>query len=250
MLLKGRTAVITGSSRGIGRAIAIEMARQGATVVVNASRSVAAADAVVAEIVQAGGAAFAEIADISDEQAVNRMMSRIRNHLGPIDILVNNAATDRVLPFEEISAEEWDRVLAVNLKGTHHCCKAVVEDMKTRLYGKIILISSIAGLRGSLFGNAHYAASKAGMHGFAMTLARYLASYKINVNVIAPGPIETEMFRQNVSEEDRQKVLARVPLSTMGQPEDIAHAAVFLASDWARFITGAILNVNGGSLMG
>jgi 3-oxoacyl-[acyl-carrier protein] reductase len=250
MLLKDRIAVITGSSRGIGRAIAIEMARQGAAVVINANKSAEAAKAVVSDITQEGGTAIAELADVSDPNAVGRMMANVRDRLGPIDVLVNNAAVDNAIAFEDISAEEWDRVLAVNLKGVHNCCKAAVEDMKARQYGKIIMISSVAGLRGSLFGNAHYAASKAGMHGFAMTLARYLAPYQINVNIIAPGPIETEMFRENVGEEGRQKVLAQVPLGFIGQPEDIAHAAVFLASDWARFITGEILRVNGGSLMG
>lgn len=250
MLLRDRTAIVTGASRGIGRAIALALGKQGAAVVVNANRSVEAAESVAAEIRQAGGKAIAEIADVSDGEAVARMVADTRARLGPIDILVNNAAIDHAIAFEEITAEEWDRVLAVNLKGVFYCCQAVVEEMKTRQYGRIVCISSVAGLRGSLFGNVHYAASKAGMHGFVMTLARQLAPHGINVNAIAPGPIETEMFRQNVSGERRQQVLAGVPLGVMGQPKDIAHAAVFLASDWARFITGTVLKVNGGSVMG
>ncbi len=250
MLLKKRTALVTGASRGIGRAIALALAEQGAAVAVNANQSAEAAELVAAEIREGGGRAIVALADVSDGQAVARMVADIRAKLGPIDILVNNAAIDRAVAFEEITPEEWDRVLAVNLKGVFHCCQAVIGEMKERRSGKIICISSVAGLRGSLFGNVHYAASKAGMHGFVMTLARQVAPYGINVNAIAPGPIETEMFRQNVSGERRQQVLAGVPLGVMGQPEDIAHAAVFLASDWARFITGAVLRVNGGSLMG
>lgn len=250
MLLKKRTALVTGASRGIGRAIALALAEQGAAVAVNANQSAEAAELVAAEIREGGGRAIVALADVSDGQAVARMVADIRAKLGPIDILVNNAAIDRAVAFEEITPEEWDRVLAVNLKGVFHCCQAVIGEMKERRSGKIICISSVAGLRGSLFGNVHYAASKAGMHGFVMTLARQVAPYGVNVNAIAPGPIETEMFRQNVSGERRQQVLAGVPLGVMGQPEDIAHAAVFLASDWARFITGAVLRVNGGSLMG
>lgn len=250
MLLKNRTALVTGASRGIGRAIALALAEQGAAVAVNANQSAEAAELVAAEIREDGGRAIVALADVSDGQAVARMVADTSAMLGPIDILVNNAAIDRAVAFEEITPEEWDRVLAVNLKGVFHCCQAVIGEMKERRSGKIICISSVAGLRGSLFGNVHYAASKAGMHGFVMTLARQVAPYGVNVNAIAPGPIETEMFRQNVSGERRQQVLAGVPLGVMGQPEDIAHAAVFLASDWARFITGAVLRVNGGSLMG
>jgi 3-oxoacyl-[acyl-carrier protein] reductase len=241
---------VTGASRGIGRAIALAMAEQGAALVVNASQSTEAAESVAAEIRQGGGEAIVGIADVSDRDAVDRMVADTRARLGPVDILVNNAAIDHAVSFEEITSEEWDRILAVNLKGVFHCCQAVIGEMKERHSGKIICISSVAGLRGSLFGNAHYAASKAGMHGFVMTLARQVAPYGITVNAIAPGPIETEMFHQNVSGERRQQVLAGVPLGVMGQPEDIAHATVFLASEWARFITGAVLRVNGGSLMG
>jgi 3-oxoacyl-[acyl-carrier protein] reductase len=250
MLLNKRVAIVTGASRGIGRAIALAMAEQGAAVAVNANRSAEAAESVAAEIRQGGGEAIVGIADVSDRDAVDRMVADTRSRLGPIDILVNNAAIDHVVSFEEITSEEWDRILAVNLKGVFHCCQAVIGEMKERRSGKIICISSVAGLRGSLFGNVHYAASKAGMHGFVMTLARQVAPHGINVNAIAPGPIETEMFRQNVSGERRQQVLAGVPLGVMGQPEDIAHATVYLASEWARFITGVVLRVNGGSLMG
>ena len=250
MLLNNRVALVTGASRGIGRAIALAMAKQGAAVTVNASQSAKAAELVAEEIRQEGGQASVGIADVSDPEAVLRMVADTRARLGPIDILVNNAAIDHAVSFEEITPEEWDRVLAVNLKGVFNCCQAVIGEMKEQRYGKIVCISSIAGLRGSLFGNVHYAASKAGMHGFVMTLARQVAPYGINVNAIAPGPIETEMFRENVHGERRQRVLSGVPLGVMGQPEDIAHAAVFLASDWARFITGAVLRANGGSLMG
>lgn len=250
MLLKNRVAIVTGASRGIGRASALAMSEQGAAVAVNANESVEAATSVTAEITQRGGRAIVAIADVSNREAVECMVAETRARLGAVDILVNNAGIDSAASFEEITSEEWDRVLDVNLKGVFNCCQAVITEMKERRYGKIVCISSVAGLRGSLFENVHYSASKAGMHGFVMTLARQVAPFGIHVNAIAPGPIETEMFRQNASGERRQKVLAGVPLGVMGQPEDIARAVVFLASDWAKYVTGAVLRVNGGSVMG
>lgn len=250
MLLNNRVAIVTGASRGIGRAIALAMSEQGAGVVVNASESAEAAASVASEIVERGGRAITCMADVADREAVDRMLADTRARLGPVDILVNNAGIDSPARFEDITSEEWDRVLEVNLKGVFNCCQAIIAEMKERRYGKIVCISSVAGLRGSLFENVHYSASKAGMHGFVMTLARQVAPLGINVNAIAPGPIETEMFRRTASRERRQKVLSGVPLGVMGQPEDIAHAAVFLASHWAKYVSGAVLRVNGGSVMG
>jgi 3-oxoacyl-[acyl-carrier protein] reductase len=173
-------------------------------------------------------------------------MDQARRELGPIDILVNNAGMDHGIPLEEITPTEGDQLMAVNSRGVHNCCLALVDEMKARRAGKIVCTSSMAAVQGSLVGNAAYAASKAGFHGFAMTLARLLAPYGINVNTIAPGPIETEMFQRNLTEETSQHLIQSIPLGMIGQPEDIANAAVFLVSEWSRYITGVILNVNGG----
>jgi len=249
-LLQGRVALVTGASRGIGRAIAIEMARQGAVVGVNASRSVEAAESVAEEIVQMGGRAVAAIADVADTEAVQQMVGEVREQLGPIDILVNNAGVGNVTTLEEMSPEEWDWVLGVNLKGVYNCCRAVIGEMKARRYGKIVCISSLSGVRGTLAGHVHYGASKAGVHGFAMTLARDVGPYGINVNAIAPGPIETEMLQMSATEEYLRRVMAGIPLGRIGKPEDVAHLAVFLASDWACYLTGLVINVSGGLHMG
>ncbi|MGQ9585186.1 MAG: SDR family NAD(P)-dependent oxidoreductase [Anaerolineae bacterium] len=249
-LLHGRVALVTGASRGIGRAVAIEMARQGAKVAVNAHRFSDAAASVAQQIVQEGGQAVVALADVAETDAVYRMVADVRRQLGPIDILVNNAGVGTVTTLEEMPPDEWDRVLNVNLKGVYNCCKAVVDEMKARRYGKIICVSSLAGLRGTLMGHVHYGASKAGVHGFAWTLARHLGPYGINVNVIAPGPVETEMLQESASEEYLRRVGSEIPLGRLGRPEDIAHVAVFLASDWAAYVTGVVVNVSGGLYMG
>lgn len=245
-LLHGRVALVTGASRGIGRAIALEMAHQGAKVAVNAHRSADAAE----EVAQEGGQAVVVLADVADANAVERMVGEVRRQLGPVDILVNNAGVGPVHTLEEMPPEEWNRVLDVNLKGVYHCCRAVVGEMKARRYGKIICISSLAGLRGTLVGHVHYGASKAGVHGFVWTLARDLGPYGINVNAIAPGPVETEMLRESATEAYLQRVRAEIPLGRLGRPEDVAHVAVFLASDWAAYLTGVVINVSGGLYMG
>lgn len=249
-LLRGRVALVTGASRGIGRAIALEMARQGAKVAANAHRSAEAAEEVARQIAQEGGQAVAVLADVADADAVERMVAEARRQLGPIDILVCNAGVGPVSTLEETSPEEWDRVLDVNLKGVYLCCRAVVGEMKARRYGKIICISSLAGLRGTLVGHVHYGASKAGVHGFVWTLARHLGPYGIHVNAIAPGPVETEMLRESATEAYLQRVRAEIPLGRLGRPEDVAHVAVFLASDWAAYLTGVVVNVSGGLHMG
>jgi len=249
-LLEGRVALVTGASRGIGRTTAIEMARQGAAVAVNAHRSAEAAAAVVEEIQRAGGKAVMALANVADETAVREMVAAVEDRLGPVDILVNNAGASTDKSFEEITLDEWNHILAVNLTGVFNCTRAVLPAMKSRRYGRIVCVSSLAGVRGALNDNAQYAAAKAGVHGFAMTVARRMAPYGITVNVIAPGPTETEMYRENVAEEDKRRRLAAIPVGRLGQPEDVAHAAVFLASDWGRHITGIVLCVSGGFHMG
>ncbi|NLE76595.1 MAG: 3-oxoacyl-ACP reductase FabG [Chloroflexi bacterium] len=249
-LLEGRVALVTGASRGIGRATALAMAREGAAVAVNAHRSAAEAEAVAGEIAAAGGRAMTALADVADPQAVQAMVARVQGELGPVDVLVNNAGASSDRSFEAISVAEWNRILEVNLGGVFHCCRAVLPGMKERRYGRIVCVSSLAGVRGALNDNAQYAASKAGVHGLVMTLARRMAPYGITVNAVAPGPIETEMFRRNVDEDDKRRRLAGIPVGRFGQPEDIAQAALFLASDWASYITGVVLPVGGGFHMG
>ncbi len=192
--------------------------------------------------------ALAVQVDVSDSKEVNRMVQSVLNKFKRVDILVNNAAIIRRGSIESLTEEDWDRVMDVNLKGAFNCMKAVVGIMKRQKYGKIVNISSIAGKIGDLASAPCYGASKAGMTCLAKSLARELASYNINVNVVAPHAIETDMSRE-WSEEKRKSIIADIPLGRLGEPEDVAEAVAFLVSDKAKFITGEVLDVNGGCLM-
>ena len=247
MNLVDKVALVTGAGRGIGKAIAIALAREGANVVVN-DIDIQIAEAVVKEIKSLNRKALAIRVDVSDSKEVNRMVQLAIKKFKRVDILVNNAAIIKRGSIEELKEEDWDRVIDVNLKGTFNCMKAVVGIMKKQRYGKIVNISSIAGKIGDLASAPCYGASKAGMTCLAKSLARELAPYNINVNVVAPHAIETDMSRE-WSEEKRKSIVANIPLGRMGEPEDIAEAVIFLASDKAKFITGEVLDVNGGCLM-
>jgi 3-oxoacyl-[acyl-carrier protein] reductase len=249
-LLEGRVAWVTGGSRGIGKAIALELAREGANVAVNSNRSAADAEVVAQEIQAMGRRSMAVIGDVADRDTVGKMAASIAEELGTIDILVNNAGYGGPTSWETLSVEEWDRSIGVNLTGVFNCVQAVVGGMKAQRYGKIVSTSSMTGVRGALNDNAQYAAAKAGIHGFSWTLARRLAPYRINVNVVAPGPIGTETYLQGIDPDDQARRLAGIPWGEVGRPEDIAHAVVFLASDWARYITGVVLPICGGFHMG
>ena len=247
MDLVDKVAIVTGAGRGIGKAIAIALAREGANVVVN-DIDIQTAEEVVKEIKSLGWKALAIQVDVSDSKEVNQMVQLALKKYKRIDILVNNAAIIRRGTIENLSEEDWNKVIDVNLKGAFNCMKTVAGIMKKQRYGKIVNISSVAGKVGDLASASCYGASKAGMICLAKSLARELAAYNINVNVVAPHAIKTDMSKE-WSEEKRKNIIANIPLGRMGEPEDIAEAVVFLVSDKAKFITGEVLDVNGGYLM-
>jgi len=247
MLLSNKVALVTGASRGIGRAIALEMAREGADVVVNYASSEAKANEVACSVSEFGGRVLVARADVSRADQVEAMRRLVLERFGGVDILVNNAGVHHHVKSWEIDDDEWKRVLDVNLNGVFLCSRAFSREMRVKRWGRIINISSIIAFIGTDH-EAHYGASKAAVVGLTKSLALELAPYNITVNAIAPGLIDTDMTA-GASREDRKKALELIPLGRIGQPEDIAYAAVFLASDRATFITGQTLNVNGGEAM-
>ena len=247
MKLKDRVVIVTGGARGIGRAIALAFVREGAKVaLVDVDKE--KLEVLKNEIEKKKGKVIVTPCDITKSSEVNGMVDEVRKRFGRIDILVNNAGIIRRGTIETVTEEDWDRVIEVNLKGTFNCCKAVAGIMKQQGYGKIINVSSIAGKTGDITSAPGYGPSKAGVDALTKTLARQLAPYGINVNGVAPHAIETEMSAQ-WSEERRKEIIASIPLGRLGKPEDVANAVLFLASDEASFITGEILDVNGGALM-
>src|SRR3954471_12385854 len=247
MKLAGKTALVTGASRGIGREIALELARQGVDVVVNYAGSEAKAREVVEEIKGLGREAIAIQCDVSNSESVTDMVKETVDHFGKIDILVNNAGITRDNLLMRMKENEWDDVININLKGVFLCTKAVTRQMMKQRYGRIINISSVVGVSGNP-GQANYVAAKAGVIGLTKTSAKELASRGITVNAIAPGFITTEMTDQ-LTEDIQNEMLKMIPLAQFGEPKDIAHSVVFLASDDSRYITGQTIHVNGGMVM-
>lgn len=245
--LQGKTAVVTGGSRGIGRAIALELARRGANVVVNYHKSPEAAEAVVSEIQASGGQAAAFQADVSEAGAAQNLIKFAIETFGDLHILVNNAGITRDKLIMMITEEDWDAVLNTNLKATFLCAKAAVKHMIRKRYGRIINIASVAGQMGNP-GQTNYSASKAGQIGFTKALAREVAGRNITVNAVAPGFVDTEILFA-MPPETLEAALKLVPLGRKGQPEEIAYAVAFLASDQAAYITGQVLGVDGGMAM-
>jgi 3-oxoacyl-[acyl-carrier protein] reductase len=245
--LEGRVAIVTGAARGIGKAIALLLARRGAAVVVNYQHSAQAADQLVAEIYNDGGKALAFQADVSKMAQAQQLVKSAIEDFGGLDILVNNAGITRDTLIMMMSEEDWDEVIATNLKGTFNCSKVAARHMMRKRYGRIINITSISGQMGNP-GQTNYSASKAGQIGFTKALAREVASRNITVNAIAAGYIDTEIWA-NVPEEVRQAALDLIPLGRKGQPLEIAYAVAFLASDQAAYITGQVLGVDGGMAM-
>lgn len=247
--LLNKKAVVTGSSRGIGRGIAIALAKQGADVVINYHSNEIEAQKVVSEIKSMGRDSFLVQADVSKSADVLKMFSEIKNKWQRLDILVNNAGIASFSPFENLSEEEWDRVLDINLKSQFLCAKEAIKLMGQG--GKIINISSIAsgGLGVGFAQIAHYVASKGGVIGLTESLAVELAPMGINVNCVAPGVIETDMTQKMITDEKTKTgLLAQIPKQRFGKPEDIGAAVTFLATDEADYITGAVLYVDGGWL--
>jgi 3-oxoacyl-[acyl-carrier protein] reductase len=245
--LKDKVALVTGASRGIGRAIATTLAGAGALVVVNYKSNAAAADEVVSAITAAEGRAAAVQADISESAEVERLFKQLLDRYGKIDILVNNAGITRDTLLLRMKEEDFDAVLQTNLRGVYLCTKAVLRPMTKARGGRIINITSVVGLMGNA-GQANYAAAKAGIIGFTKAAAREMASRNITVNAVAPGYIETELTSV-LSETVRQAIMENVPLGRLGQPQDVANLVCFLASDAAGYITGQTLTVDGGMVM-
>lgn len=245
--LQGRTAIVTGASRGIGKAIALELAARGASVAVNFLKSTESAQAVVAEIKESGGQAQAFQADVSDFEAAQGLVKSTIETFGGLDILVNNAGITRDTLIMLMSEEDWDIVLATNAKSTFNCSKAAARHMMRKRYGRIVNITSVAGQMGNA-GQTNYSASKAAQIGFTKALARELAPRKITVNAIAAGYIETDIWA-NVPAQAREMVMNLIPMGRKGEAEEIAYAVAFLASDQAGYITGQILAVDGGMAM-
>lgn len=245
--LQGRVAVVTGGSRGIGRAVALELARRGAKVVVNYNRSPEAAESVVNEIKAAGGEAAAFQADVSETAAAQSLIKFAVDTFGDLHILVNNAGITKDMLIMMMSEEDWDAVLDTNLKSTFNCSKAAVKHMMRKRYGRIINIASVAGQMGNP-GQTNYSASKAGQIGFTKALAREVAARNITVNAVAPGFVDTEIL-SSMAPEVLEAALKLVPLARKAQPEEIGYAVAFLASDQAAYVTGQALGVDGGMAM-
>ncbi len=243
--LSGKIAIVTGASRGIGRAVAVALARQGASVVAAARGDHAAA--VAAEIEAAGGQALAQTVDVTDAAAVGGMVIRALERFGRVDVLVNNAGIARDQLMLRMKPEDWEAVLATNLTAAFTCTQAVLRSMIKQRAGRIISISSVVGQAGNA-GQANYAASKAGLIGLSKALALEVASRGVTVNVVAPGLIETDMTRA-IAEDTRRAWAEKVPLGRIGAPADVAGAVCFLASDEAAYITGQVVAVNGGMYM-
>jgi 3-oxoacyl-[acyl-carrier protein] reductase len=246
-MLEGKAALVTGASRGIGRAIAISLAEAGADVAVNYSGSEQAAEEVVRQIESLGRRAFKVKADVASSAQVEEMVKQVLDQFGKLDILVNNAGITRDNLIMRMKEEEFDQVMNTNLKGVFNCIKAVTRPMMKQRSGKIINISSVVGVLGNA-GQANYVAAKAGVIGLTKSAARELASRNIAVNAVAPGFIETDMT-DKLTTEQREQMLQQIPAARLGKPEDIARVVRFLASDDAAYMTGQTIHVDGGMYM-
>lgn len=246
-MLTNKTAVVTGASRGIGRSIAIDLAKSGTNVVVNYSGNEAKANEVVDEIKALGQQAFAVKADVSNAEEVQAMMKQAIDTFGSIDILVNNAGITKDNLLMRMKENEWDDVININLKGVFNCTKAVTRQMMKQRNGRIINLASVVGVCGNP-GQANYVAAKAGVIGLTKTTAKELATRHITVNAVAPGFISTDMT-DKLDENVQTEMLKQIPLARFGAPEDISNVVVFLASEGAGYITGQTIQVDGGMVM-
>lgn len=247
MLLQGKTAVVTGGSRGIGRAVAVALAAEGAGVAVVFAGNTAAAAETVRIIENAGGTAVAVQCDVADEAAVTEMIKKIQEKFGSVDILVNNAGITRDGLLMRMKSDDWNAVINTNLTGVYNCTKGVTKMMMKQRSGSIINMTSVVGETGNA-GQSNYAAAKAGVIGFTKSVAKELASRGIRVNAVAPGCIDTDMTAV-LSDAVKEEMIKTIPLGRTAAPEEVAQAVVFLASDRAGYITGQTLNVDGGMVM-
>ncbi|SEL50612.1 beta-ketoacyl-ACP reductase [Haloferax larsenii] len=242
--MRKKTCVVTGSSRGIGRGIAERFGREGCEVVVNYRSSPEEAEAVVDAIESSGGSAIAVQADVTDVDQVEQMRAEVHETFGPVDVLVNNAGINQDILFKEMSHEDWDVVLDVHLDGTFHCTQTFYDYLVAAEEGRLINISSIVG-KGGDFGQANYATAKAGIFGFTRTLALELAREDTTANCVAPGFISTQMVEE-LPEKIKDRIREDTPLGRLGTVEEVAEVVAFLASDRSSFITGEVIDVNGG----
>lgn len=246
-MLKGKVAVVTGASRGIGRAVALKLASMNATVIVNYAGSKDKAESVVKEIQEMGKTAEAVQCDVSDFEQCSQLIQQVQEHYGRIDILVNNAGITRDGLAMAMKEEDFDEVIATNLKGTFNCIRFASRIMMKQRYGKIINMSSVSGVTGNA-GQVNYSAAKAGVIGITKSMARELAGRHINVNAIAPGFIETDMTNE-LSEKVKEQAVAQIPLGRFGKAEEVAELAAFLAGNQSDYITGQVFHIDGGMVM-
>jgi 3-oxoacyl-[acyl-carrier protein] reductase len=242
--LDGKTALVTGAGKSLGRITAVHLAKMGANVAVNYNTSNKGAEEVCAEISQLGQKTIPLQADVSDSNAVHQMFETISEELGPVDILVHNAAINIDSTIRKMDDQTWSQVIGVCLTGAFNCAREVISGMREKGWGRIINISSITGFSGA-FGASNYAAAKSGIVGFTKSLAREVARYEITANVVAPGYIDIGMGTR-LPEKMREELLQQIPIGRFGHPEEVSSAIVFLASPEASYITGQVIHVNGG----
>ncbi len=247
--MKGRTAIVTGSGRNIGRAIALSLARQGAQVVVNGHSDRAAVDGVVKEIQEAGGQAMSIMADVSVDEQVQQLVQRTIDAFGSADIVISNVAIRRKQHFLDITPQDWQDVLQTNLTPAFYLARHAIPHMLEKKWGRLVLISGFDGFWGQVPERAHNLAAKSGLHGLTMALAREFGAHGITANTVAPGAIDTVRDWTQYTHQDRQKIEAEIPLGRYGKPDEVAAACDLLCSERGAFISGQVVHVNGGHYM-